>query len=1449
MQPPSDDNDAADGARQRWIADGGRPRRLAQLLFGSGGDTLQVAQDGSLSRPLAQLPWQQLNIDLDDPVQRQFGDFELLARLGAGGMGVVYLARQRSLDRELALKLLSAGPWASADTFDRLRREAGHAARLAHPNIVSIFDVGEHDGLGYYTMRRVDGPSLRERIARDGALPPQLAVRLCRRIAEALDYAHRMGVLHLDIKPANILLDGNGEPHLADFGLARRSDQGLGSDSADISGTPDYMAPEQAVPGAPLTAAADIHALGATLFEALSGATPIDAPTPQETLRRLRNEPARPLRSVAPTLPRDLDAICARCLQHDPAQRYASAAALADDLRRFEEGRTVSVRPLGAMRRLHRWTRRQPSLAAAIGLGLAVLLAGILATTLQWQRAESNAALSQRAATAATEATWTARSGAAQRLMDEFEGFDALNLTLANLAEMEAAGDAAGSARERRRLGVLFGSAPRIVQAVNPGPNAATSALDANGELLAIASWKSRMERGDIRLQMQRVDSGEVLWRYPDSGHTAELPLAALRFSDDGRYLLSEDSVDMNFRALRGRSMRRFDALTGAQVLPTMLDPRFDESVFSADGRDALLLGADQAQHWQLDPPQPRGAAFSVAGVRAIRLGPAGAWALFVFTDRVELRDPRDGRLRLQLDDPALMPFTGWAAGADGRWIVLGSGSGAVTRIDTRNAIATPLEPRATGTVRAIDFSADGQRAAVASYDGSAFVFDLRSGRVEGPPIQRKDMITQLFLDGDRDQLVLGSFLSDAATVWQVGPAPYFQSPRPQATPRIAATMDAYGLDGATWTFAPRAGLLAMTTAVITPNDDLRAVGVRLYRLPGAATRPGRSPGGNFAASLQFDGEHYVRLETHRASVVAIDGDRALASFEHAGDVIAAELLGRVDASEEQRLLTLVGHRLHLRAWASNTELASIDLPGTPQRLALSNDGRYIALTVVEAGDVLRERILLLDGRSGRELARGAEALAGPLLRLDFSPGGTRLLALDTTDGLFLYDTPTLAPQPLPEIAATPCRLMLAAAVSLDDNALAVSCHDTVLPHLYALDLRTRVLSESPLTGGAYDLAASSGAIAWTAADLNGAIGFHDASLGSLGVTTRYALAPPGEAPGWYSAVDATPSLLALFDQRRIRLFDPSTREFIGPPLYAPLHGNDFLTDAKLRGDYLLARSWLGRQHVWRVAADARPLQQIRAEADMLVGPPGVCCLAQLPPDPLAKTSRRTWPERDPGVPPRPFAGAPSPVGHDTPPRDPHQLDLSPQFNRSLDEALPTYDGDGDDAAYTDVPRGDIRLAGRDFDVHGALFLADAARVYGGDASIRYPQRSAEIAVQHITSPTLHLLLRANVDEGVAEHTDALHVDWRYADGTRARSTLRTGDDIADATWLRPSYALYPAPPHVVWTSNAVVRSEWKMLMAVPVPNPHPGRAVAGLALSLAEAKGAVAVFAATLEK
>jgi tRNA A-37 threonylcarbamoyl transferase component Bud32 len=297
---------------------------------------------------------------------RYFGDYELLEEIGRGGMGVVFKARQVSLNRHVAIKMLLQGGLATEEFVHRFRTEAEAAARLQHPNIVAIHEVGEIEGLHYFSMDYVEGPNLAA-LTREGALEPERAVRYVQIIAEAVHYAHQQGILHRDLKPANVLINASDQPRITDFGLAKRLDGNGGMTmSGQVLGAPSYMPPEQAgghrgQVGVP----SDVYALGAILYHLLTGRPPFAGETIAEVLSKVQTAEPQPPRELNPEVPAELEAICLKCLNKRPQDRYGSAAELAEDLRRWREGERVLARRAGAV---GWWCRKHPWLLAAICL-------------------------------------------------------------------------------------------------------------------------------------------------------------------------------------------------------------------------------------------------------------------------------------------------------------------------------------------------------------------------------------------------------------------------------------------------------------------------------------------------------------------------------------------------------------------------------------------------------------------------------------------------------------------------------------------------------------------------------------------------------------------------------------------------------------------------------------------------------------------------------------------------------------------------------------------------------------------------------------------------------------------------------------------------------------------------------------------------------------------------
>src|SRR6266446_922804 len=305
----------------------------------------------------------------------EFGDYELLEEIGRGGQGVVYRARQKSLNRTVALKMIGLGHWATEAHLKRFRREAEAAAQLEHPCIVPIYEVGERDGSCYFSMKLVEGGQLDD-VSKREPLPIRRAVELIAKVARTVHYAHEHSILHRDIKPGNILLDQKGEPHLTDFGLARLGEsESTVTRTMEVLGTPSYMAPEQAVGNnAAISSLTDVYGLGAVLYQLLTGQPPFAGGTTYETIKLLLDTEPRSPRLLNPKIDRDLSTICLKCLEKDSQRRYPSALALAEDIERWLKHEPIQARRAGVFTRGRKWVRRNPT-SALLAASLVALAA------------------------------------------------------------------------------------------------------------------------------------------------------------------------------------------------------------------------------------------------------------------------------------------------------------------------------------------------------------------------------------------------------------------------------------------------------------------------------------------------------------------------------------------------------------------------------------------------------------------------------------------------------------------------------------------------------------------------------------------------------------------------------------------------------------------------------------------------------------------------------------------------------------------------------------------------------------------------------------------------------------------------------------------------------------------------------------------------------------------
>ena len=1420
---------------------------VAEIAMGRGRSATEVGA----GRHLALLTAESLELDLSDPAQRQFGDYELTELIGEGGMGVVYRAHQKSLDREVAVKLLAAGPWASRDFIERFRREAQNAARMQHPNIVTIHEVGSAEELHFFSMRLIHGPSLAAELKREGRLAPRRAAALVRTIAEAVDYAHRLGVLHLDLKPANVLLDESGVPHVADFGLARRIDSALAAGGDEISGTPSYMAPEQASPRtARITTATDIWGLGAILYELITGSPPFLADSAQGTLRLVLDGNVRGPRQLAADIPPDLEAITLKCLARESGERYTSARALADDLAAFVEGRPVRARPLNGVQRVARWARRQPYVATFALLFALSLVAGIVGVTQQWHRAEGNAA-------AARANLWNARDDAALKLIESGDGWHAMPQLLANLAEAESVHDAGRASAARKRIGMIENANPKLIDVLPVRTGTRVLAFSPDGQKLAAGAIDSGLSLFDVASGKELLRTLAFDQNRPGTG----INIQRITFSPDSTLLHVSTFRAPPFMPIPGYSrMLQFDLATGTWRQPPFESKdKFDSHAsFADDGRHAVLTDNDgRSQFWETNPWRavsplhalpgqlsgepamiaPNGAFFAVT--------PQGGDGLHLFDSRTLAEWPR-------IDLGTFAHIQSWAFSPDSHWLALGDDEGHVAVLDSLTRDVRRPEPGSYLPVRWLAFSDDGQWLAAAGDAAGTYVWNWPQARLLAPPFGgnplRGGSSTASYVSPDRahNRLLVGGNMEAKAAVWQIAPTP-FGADRSEAA-QVTARVDAYGDSGSesigvAW--LPEQGLAASVS-------DRK---IRLERMPvpafkdvqGAPVAPGM---------LRFDGQRLVAVSGHSVQLVDALSQAPLgAAFEFTQPPAFAEL-----TPDGSALVVASGRLLHVIDVASHrARFAPIELTNSPQRVEIGPDSRRIVTTWLsrDESEGARETAEIWDSADGHRVA-GPTPLPGPLFSLRFSDDGAQLLAWNR-DELALRDAQTLAPVVaglgdlhMPSKFKNEAHEHLLAAAFDGAGGIWTSTqrYASVAPpdptSVYQwLHYPRGTAQASPVAGwdrvdNFVALPRSHATLVvpdqtpWTVLDADG---------------TRHVLPMNiDDSPRMEVAVSRDGRWLAGIGRDGVILADLEQLARVAI-LRTALQRPDFVTQVAFSpdGNRLLARTLRNRYIVWNLDPDLRPVAAIARELDLREVPQSVVAGDSHDPD---ASERATLRAADPGPPPQPSLSAPLSArtlpGGAIAPRDPatpaELLDLTPYYNFGLGETCRTSELAGD---FAWLPQGVRRLFGVDYDIRGGIDL------WGTGA----PRDAADFAAARSVTLPLGQRRLAAVDAlmllylPAPEPEDAIAtVRFAYADGTQDSQPVRRKQDVEG--FIKQNRlgveAQLAAIGHDARTdllrNGAPVRA-----YAVHVPDPHPERPVTTITIAAIDGVSEV-LFAVTIE-
>jgi len=1401
---------------------------LAQLAFAS----RHLATEQSLAaRNLVYLSPDALDMDLSDPMQRDFGDYELLEKIGQGGMGVVYRARQRSLDREVALKLLIAGPWAPQRFIERFQLEAQSAARLEHPNIVTVYEGGSQQDLHYFSMRLVRGESLSAILRRRGKLDAREAAKLLLTIAEAVDYAHRLGVLHLDLKPGNVLVDANGEPLVADFGLARRLDQALADPAGDASGTPSYMAPEQADSKKhAISVATDIYGLGGILYEMLCTQPPFTAPTAHATLKRVLSDKVEAPRAYDATIPRDLEAVCLKCLSKHPADRYQSAGELIADLRAFLDDRPVSVRRPPSVERVRRWVRREPRFAAAVAGVAGALVLGLAATTQQWQRAEANAFANR-------ELIWEGRREAALGLEEDGRGLEAWQLLLTNLIEQEAAGERERAELEQLRIGLLRSQGARLIDStaiLDGNPIATAISPDSGRVALAFANdltlrWydaESLEEQGRVELEPILAPNGrDAPWRTSDQEYH---PPQLLRFIDNDRLLVT-------LRWLPNRANpSQADTWLVDLANATIVEPPHGSIVAAYSGNGDWALLADREGRidlWQVTPSWSQVATLADVAPRT------QSWLLaddgrVAFSLGIGMRSLTKHRLRDGTPaEPIALPGDGgisaWTLSGDGRSLALGDFDGNVLLLDVATLALRRLPLPRGREITWLAFSEDDAWLATAEFYGQVQVIDVTAGDVlVGVGMRAEFTVTRVAVSR-RWRLVVGAGQGETAA-WRI-PVPSVRMRPAHRIGTMPVSHEAAGIYPVGWSL--ETGLLA--------SAGLADRQLHLWRLPLPPTLE-MEVSRQVADEPREDHERVVDVAWNHVRLVSPEG-RALTEW-----LALDQPAGYTQLLDEGRVL-LVTVGATLQTFDTNRltpRYAPVPLPAVPQRLLASPDGRFVLLSFGgSSGFGHEEQLRAFNAVTGRWLP-GDTVLDGPVQRYVFSPDRQRIAALGPADGVTTllardglevvnYRTHYLA-EPVKSIDFMPDGRLLLLTPADPNNDIQAS--------LVAWDpesdeeVRLEVGGGMPLT-----IAATPDGYAVLGREYDS---LFDAN-GDGRRLPRRAAVPVVTPP--MKALSPDGRILAVGRRFGAQLYDVASGEAVGLPLDVDFATLDHLVDLSFvqETSELRGRSLLGYPARWPLPRETASIATQQHELERLLpdrpdDAPIIFAATDAERRRLRAADPGPWPPED-MRPSRPLAagarpGLPIPAREPaTPPR---LVDLTAVYNRA-DQSIPNTFGGGLLNEISRYPIGVLHLGDTDFDVRGVVQIG---LIEPGESEAL--QRLECLPMPMIRAAAVHLLVNNGWERPSAVGEPLAQLTLRYEDESEAVIPLRAGielqgaDDDADV-------------PFVFATDQALLQTSGPLptLAAPRVENPHPERIIRCVDLYWPAVTGStLELFAMTLE-
>jgi serine/threonine protein kinase/WD40 repeat protein len=995
--------------------------------------------------------------------------YEVLGELGRGGMGVVYKARQLGLNRIVALKMVLGGPFAEPEFRARFHSEAEAVARLHHPNIVQVYAIGTQESqLGaafacpFFVQEYMDAGNLAGRL--NGAPQPAAdAARFVETLARAVHYAHENGIIHRDLKPANILLRGTGgdahppaagatlrlapaplaefEPKIGDFGLAKHLD-GVGGPRTSTGvavGTPEYMAPEQAVGNWPVGPAVDIYALGVILYEMLTGRRPFQGATPLETLELSQSQEPVTLRRLQPAIPRDLETVCLKCLRKEPPKRYANALALADDLRRFRDGETILARPVSRPERVWRWARRRPAVAALTAAVILTAVGGVAGITVAWLHALAG---------------W----GTAERRQEDAE----TNLYFSRIVQARLEGRLGNPATATqlldRYLSLRDGVPDRrgwewhyLKGILNADlltiPDAHASIVfdltfSRDGQRLATAGGSPYQDRPPDRTRLWQVwgpTAGQCLRDFPHP-----TLVFSVAYADDDRLVAwsGEDAVGAA------------EAESGKVVLTRPLPEGCRRAVFSPDGRRYAAVNRDtgQAHVWELTSGRELlvtkggnpvnvlsfshdGERLAVSGANILRL-----WDIGSARELRAVPHPQSNGSRCR---PAFSP--------DGKLVAHAANNVGLVRIwDTTAGEVLHVLAGHTGSVLSVAFSPDGRQLATAGADGTVRVWSTQSGNEVLQLHGHQGRIRSLAFHPSGRYLASGGEQPSDVKVWDLTRHQEYVSVTPVGPGRVEAV--GFVGDGTTLRAVRSSGTLQTADAATGVERATKRVDLAGKLMVPAAVAA-FSPDGRRLATVSRGDTRIVKV---------VDADTVQEQFElkHRVEVLYVGFSrdGRRIVTSGADRPTEGNNRREIAVWDAETGARLMDVAcdpcqpgrGTFGAAALSPDGRELVYDEYSprpggaAGTdyVARVSVRNLDTGQTQEVVSSSRSKTR---QMAFSADGRHLAVTFEEDGVHLCDWTADRWQPRPVLGGSVADNFYDMAFSPDGRRLAAVSRVQVL--------------------------------------------------------------------------------------------------------------------------------------------------------------------------------------------------------------------------------------------------------------------------------------------------------------------------------------------------------------------------------------------------------------------